>query len=160
MLDLCNRCHNFYTNVTHRVRVISISVNNHYAIELAATPVSREDKEYKIASTTSIWRMNDTFLCVLLYPSPRTTAWSHFWIKSFCVGNRDILCCFMYSNNSDSSIYYTIEPIANLQILCISLFFESCPSAGLAQTPVIHHYQPQPMQSHLSPTLLYRLSAN
>lgn len=39
--------------------------------------------------------------------------------------------------------------ILQLSLLRVRL----CRSAGLAQMPVIHHYQAQPMRSHLIPTL-------
>lgn len=91
----------------------------------------------------------------------------------YCCFNLLLLYCLLYlmiffsffkklKMITDFSTHYKMEWLANMQIFCHSLSTESwlCRSAGLAQTPVIHHYQPQAMQSHLSPTLLCRLSAN
>lgn len=62
----------------------------------------------------------------------------------------------------DSTPYNETASGDNMQIFCspLSTEFWQCRSAGLAQAPAIHHYQPQPMQSHLGRTLLHRLPAN
>lgn len=62
----------------------------------------------------------------------------------------------------DSTPCNETASVDNMQIFRspLSTEFWQCRSAGLAQAPAIHHYQPQPMQSHLGRTLLHRLPAN